>query len=273
MYPAEVLTAVASSLPVLVTGASSGIGEEFARQLAERGHDVTVVARRKDRLEALAADLTKKWKVAVTPLALDLSTDEGIAAVKKHLDASGPWILVNNAGFGTRGRFAELDPAAEFRQVKLNVGALHQLTEAVIPLCKSVGEGGVINVASTAAFQPVPYMSTYAATKAFVLHFTEGLAVELKGTGVRVQVLCPGPTRTEFEEVAGDIPSRFGSMAAARAMSPEAVVRASLKAFDLNHTICTPGAANALMVNGSRFAPRSAVRRLVAPLFSPRSEA
>jgi len=256
---------------VLVTGASSGIGEEFARQFAERGHDMTVVARRADRLEALAGELSKKWKVAVTPLAADLSTDEGVATVEKHLATAGPWILVNNAGFGTRGRFAELDPATEIQEVRLNVVALHRLTAAVLPLCKQVGEGGVINVASTASFQPVPYMSTYAATKAFVLHFSEGLAVELKGSGVRVQVLCPGATRTEFEEVAGDNPTIFGAMAAARAMSPEAVVRASLRAFDANRTICIPGAANALMINGSRFAPRSAVRRIVAPLFSPRS--
>jgi short-subunit dehydrogenase len=265
-----VLSAVASSLPVFVTGASSGIGEEFARQFAERGHDLTIVARRLDRLEALAAELSKKWKVAVTPLAADLSTDEGIAAAKSHLSNAGPWILVNNAGFGSRGRFVELDPARETQEVRLNVVALHELTAAVLPLCKQVGEGGLINVASTAAFQPVPYMSTYAATKAFVLHFTEGLAVELKGTGVRVQVLCPGATRTEFEDVAGEVPSRFGAMAAARAMSSEEVVHASLKAFDRNRTICVPGTTNALMINGARLAPRSAVRRLVAPLFTPR---
>jgi uncharacterized protein len=264
------LSAVASSLPVLVTGASSGIGEEFARQFAQRGHDVTILARRQDRLETLASELGKRWKVTVTPLAADLSTDEGIATAQQHLAASGPWILVNNAGFGTRGRFVELDAAREAQEVRLNVTALHTLTAAVLPLCKELGEGGVINVASTAAFQPVPYMSTYAATKAFVLHFTEGLAVELKGSGVRIQVLCPGATRTEFEDVAGDIPSRFGAMAAARAMSPEQVVTASLRAFDRNHTICTPGLANSLMVNGARLAPRGAVRRLVAPLFSPR---
>ncbi|MBU6429806.1 MAG: SDR family oxidoreductase [Cyanobacteria bacterium REEB65] len=260
------MRAISSAIPVVVTGASSGLGAQFARQFARRGHDVTLVARRIDRLEALAKSLEREFSITATPMQSDLETVQGRDAVAETVRHSGPWILVNNAGFGTRGRFVELDGRRESAEVALNVLAVTELTAAALPGCVDVGEGGVINVASIAAFQPLPYMANYAATKAFVLHFTEALGVELHGTGVRVQALCPGPTRTEFGDVAGNA----RELNAARPMTAERVVSASLKAFDRNRTICLPGAVNTALSLGSRFAPRAAVRRTAAMMFAPR---
>src|SRR5437870_667802 len=155
---------VPAAVPVLVTGASSGIGAAFARRFAERGHDVTVVARRLDRLEELAKESRPAGSGTVTALAADLETSDGRAAVSTLLTSNGPWILVNNAGFGTRGRAADLDAERERAEVQLNVVALQALTLAVLPALIRAGGGGVINVASTAAFQPLPYMATYGAT-------------------------------------------------------------------------------------------------------------
>lgn len=257
---------VPASVPVLVTGASSGIGEEFARQLAARGHDVTLVARRSDRLQALARTLRHDHKVKVSVHPADLETARGRAAVVAMLQTGGPWLLVNNAGFGTRGRFVDLDAKREQAEVTLNVVALHELTAAVLPGNVAAGRGAVVNVASTAAYQPIPYMATYAATKAFVLHFTEAVAQELHGTGVRAMALCPGPTRTEFDDVAG-VQSLFDK---SLPMSADAVVRSALGALDRGHAICVPGARNLLLAQGVRLVPRSALRRVVGGIFAPR---
>ena len=260
------LSAIPSSIPVCITGASSGFGEEFARQFAERGHDVTLVARRVDRLKRLAKEVRKDFGVTATPLEADLQTTEGRGAVASVLREGGPWLLINNAGFGTHGRFAELDAQREVDETTLNVVAVTELAAAVLPGCVEVGEGGLINVASTAAFQPLPYMATYAATKAFVLHFTEALAVELRGTGVRIQALCPGPAKTEFGDVAGNA----REIDRLRPMTADRVVAASLKAFDKNRTICVPGTLNAVGANTVRLAPRTVVRRVAGPIFKPR---
>ncbi|HEX4754376.1 MAG TPA: SDR family oxidoreductase [Candidatus Dormibacteraeota bacterium] len=257
---------VPASVPVLVTGASSGIGEEFARQLAARGHDVTLVARRSNRLQALARTLRHDHKVKVSVHPADLETAQGRAAVVAMLRTRGPWLLVNNAGFGTRGRFVDLDAEREQGEVALNVVALHELTAAVLPGNVAAGGGAVVNVASTAAYQPIPYMATYAATKAFVLHFTEAIAQELHGTGVRAMALCPGPTRTEFDDVAG-VQSLFDR---SLPMSADAVVRSALGALDRGHAICVPGARNALLAQGVRLVPRTALRRVVGGIFAPR---
>ena len=256
---------VPPSVHALVTGASSGIGEEFARQLAARGHDLTLVARRTERLQALARELRGQHSVKVSVHTADLATAAGRRPVATMLRTKGPWLLVNNAGFGSRGRFSDLDPAREAEEVELNVVALHELTAAVVPGNVAARAGAVVNVASTAAYQALPYMATYAATKAFVLHFTEALAVELKGTGVRAMALCPGPTRTEFEDVAG-VSALFDKSVP---MSAAAVVRSALRTLDRGHAICVPGAHNLVLAQGNRLVPRAAVRRIVAAIFSP----
>lgn len=255
---------VPPTVPALVTGASSGIGEEFARQLAERGHDLTLVARRIDRLEALARSLRDDHHVTVTVLAADLRTAAGREPVAALLRATPPWLLVNNAGFGTRGRFVDLDPAREHDEVQVNVVALHELTAAVVRGNVETGAGAVVNVASTAGYQAIPHMATYAATKAFVLHFTEALAQELHGTGVRALALCPGSTRTEFEDVAG-VSDYFSK---SLPMSAAAVVRSALRALDRGHAISVPGAHNQVLALSSRLVPRSALRPVVARIFA-----
>ena len=255
--------AVPASVPALVTGASSGIGEEFARQLAARGHDLVLVARRKDRLEALARELRRDHRVAVDVLAADLETAAGRRRTRERLASGGAWLLVNNAGFGSRGPFARADASRERAEVMVNVVALHELTAAVVPANVAAGGGAVVNVASTAGYQPIPYMATYAATKAFVLHFTEALAEELRGTGTRALALCPGPTRTEFDTVAGVSALFERSMP----MSSAAVVRSALRALDRGRVICVPGLHNLVLAQGPRLVPRSALRRLMAPVF------
>lgn len=257
---------VPPSVPALVTGASSGLGADFARQLAARGHAVTVVARRAERLEALAGELRRDHGTDVTVLAADLETDAGCAPAVEMLSSGTPWLLVNNAGFGSRGRFVDLDAGREAGQVRLNVVALHTLTAAVLRHNVAAGQGAVVNIASTAAYQAVPYMATYAATKAFVLHFTEALAQELRGTGVRALAVCPGPTRTEFETVAG-VESIFDK---SMPMSSAAVVRIALRALDRGQAISVPGPHNLVLAQGNRLVPRALVRRVVGRLYAPR---
>ena len=182
------------------------------------------------------------------------------------LRIKGRWLLVNNAGFGTRGRLVDLDIERGLAEVQLNVVALHELTAAVLRGNVASGAGAVVNVASTAAYQAIPYMGTYAATKAFVLHFTEAIAQELHGTGVRAMALCPGPTRTEFEEVAG-VQSYFNRSSP---MNSDAVVRSALRALDRGHVICVPGVHNLILAQGVRLVPRTALRRVIAGVFAPR---
>ncbi len=258
--------AVPTTIPVLVTGASSGIGREFARRFAERGHPVTVVARREERLEELAAELRGRHQVAADVLVADLETARGRQSVARLLRAGGPWVLVNNAGYATRGRLSDLEASRERAEVQLNVVAMHELTLTVLPGLLEAREGGVINVASTAAFQPLPYMATYGATKAFVLHFTEALAEELRGTGARAMALCPGPVRTEFADVAGV----NDYMEMARPMSAPRCVSIALRAFDRGAAVAVPGALNAALALGPRLAPRVAVRRVTSAIFHPR---
>jgi short-subunit dehydrogenase len=249
-----------------VTGASSGIGEQFAHQLAARGHDLTLVARRVERLQSLARTLRRDHKVEVTVHPADLETTDGRGPVAELLRSRGAWLLVNNAGFGTRGDFAQLDPERELAEVQVNVVALHELTVAAVQANVAAGAGAVVNVASTAAYQPIPHMATYAATKAFVLHFTEAIAQELHGSGARAMALCPGPTRTEFGEVA-EVEGLFDK---SMPMSAASVVKSALRALDRGHAICVPGLHNLILAQGPRLAPRSAVRRIVGPIFASR---
>jgi uncharacterized protein len=183
----------------LITGASSGIGEEFAKQLAARGHDLILVARRKDRLEHLAEHLPTYAHV----IECDLGSEA--AKLPEHVAKLGVEVhmLVNNAGFGLRGHFTELNAAREAEMVRVNCEAVVTLTHAFVPAMVKRRRGGVITVASTAGMQPLPYETTYAATKAFAISFMEALSMELRGTGVRALVVNPGPVRTEWQQVAG----------------------------------------------------------------------
>jgi short-subunit dehydrogenase len=249
-----------SATPVtLITGASAGLGVEFARQLAGRGQKLVLVARRKDRLEALAVELANARAVA-----MDLSEAGSTAALMADVETAGEHIetLVNNAGFGLRGRFAELDAARQREMIDLNVTSLTELCRAVVPGMIERRSGAILNVASTAAFQPGPNLAVYFATKAFVLSITEALHQELKRSGIKVSALCPGPTRTEFGEVAGVTNAAFDKFAA----DAPAVVAAGLKGLERNKAVVIPGLTNKLSAQSSRLIPRAAMRRIVASL-------
>jgi short-subunit dehydrogenase len=244
----------------LITGASAGLGEEFARQLARRGRRLVLAARRKDRLDELAKELGNARAVAT-----DLSRKDATAKLMADLEANGEAVdlLVNNAGFGLIGRFAELDAERQRAMIDLNVGTLADLCRAVAPAMIERGSGAILNVASTAAFQPGPKMAVYFATKAFVLSFSEALHEELKPHGIRVACLCPGPTRTEFGDVAG-----FGGngLFDKVAMNAAEVVRAGLKGLDSNHAVVVPGWMNKITAASTRFAPRPVVRKIAGAI-------
>jgi short-subunit dehydrogenase len=244
----------------LITGASAGLGVEFARQLSKRGHRLVLAARRKERLDQLAKELGNARSIAV-----DLSKKDAAAKLMADIEAAGEEveILVNNAGFGLIGRFAELDAKRERQMIDLNVGTLTDLCRAVAPQMIARKSGGILNVASTAAFQPGPKMAVYFATKAFVLSLSEALHEELKPHGVRVTCLCPGPTRTEFGEVAG-----FGGngLFDRVAMNAPEVVEAGLKALDHNRAVIVTGLVNKIGAASTRFAPRALVRKIAGSI-------
>jgi short-subunit dehydrogenase len=244
----------------LVTGASAGLGVEFARQLSKRGHRLVLAARRKERLEELAAELGN-----ARALAIDLSRPEAVTELIADIEGAGEDVdlLINNAGFGLIGRFAELDAKREREMIDLNVGALTDLCRAVAPRMIARKSGGILNVASTAAFQPGPKMAVYFATKAFVLSLSEALHEELKPHGIKVSCLCPGPTRTEFGEVAG-----FGgnSLFDRVAMRVDDVVRQGLNGLDRNRAVVVTGWLNKLGAASTRFAPRPAARKIAGSI-------
>jgi hypothetical protein len=244
----------------LITGASAGLGVEFAKALAERGHRLVLVARRKERLEELAKELGKARAVA-----LDLSKAGAAAKLMADIEKNGETVdmLINNAGFGLIGKFAELDAQRERQMIDLNVATLTDLCRAVAPQMIKRRSGAILNVASTAAFQPGPKMAVYFATKAFVLSLSEALHEELKPHGIKVSCLCPGPTRTEFGDVAG-----FGGngLFDRVAMESPAVVKAGLDGLDRNKAVIVPGWMNKLTANSGRFAPRSVVRKIAGAI-------
>jgi uncharacterized protein len=241
----------------LVTGASAGIGEQFARQLPQRGVALTLVARRAERLEELAAELD----VDVEVLPADLTEDDGRARVEQRLrrDDAPVDLLVNNAGFGTYGSFTDLDLERQSQMVDLNATTLLRLSHVALAAQLARGVGGLINVGSTAGFQPDPHAATYGATKAFVRSFTEALAEEVRGTPVRVMLLAPGFTTTEFQDVAG---IEAGVLPGPAQMSAGPVVAAALRDFARGRTVCVPGAANTMMRLGADVAPSSLSRRV-----------
>lgn len=243
----------------LVTGASSGIGHAFCQQLAREKWRLVLVARRAERLEAIAKQLEQEHGAEVEVFPADLTSAGELASVEGLL-ATDPTLelLVNNAGFGTSGAFAGLDPDREESEIRLNVLALVRLARAALPGMIERGRGGVINVSSMASFTPLPFTTTYAATKAFVTSFSEGLYEELRGTGVTVQALCPGFTRTEFQDVAG---VEDTGLPDAAWQEPDEVVAASLKALEGGEAVVVPGLANQATANVASALPRSLVRR------------
>ncbi|HEY4396232.1 MAG TPA: SDR family oxidoreductase [Acidimicrobiia bacterium] len=254
----------------LVTGASSGIGSAFAHALAARGDDLVVVARDDTRLEELAAALEKEHGTDVEVLASDLTTKKGMGVVEARLESAEPPIdlLVNNAGMGTFGKFSELPRETEARVIRLNVLALAQLSHAALPGMIERGRGGIINVSSLAGHQPTPLNATYGGTKAFVTSFSHALHEELRGTGVKVTVVCPGFTRTEFQERAG---LDSGSVPSFMWQKPEAVVEAALRAYEHGRAVCVPGALNQAGAIFSSALPAGITRRIAGAVV-PRVE-
>jgi len=239
----------------LITGASAGLGAEFARQLSAKGQRLVLVARRRERLDELAAELGN-----ARALALDLSQPGAAARLMADIAGHDESIdlLVNNAGFGLSGQFAELDGERQREMIDLNCGALAELARAVLPAMIARQAGGILNVASTAAFQPGPGMAVYFATKAFVLSFSEALHDEAKPHDIKVSCLCPGPTRTEFRSVSGfDPKGRLAKLSADAA----SVVWAGLKGLERNQAVVVPGLSNKIISQAHRLLPRAVMRR------------
>jgi short-subunit dehydrogenase len=241
----------------LITGASAGLGAEFARQCAARGEELALAARRRDRMEALAREIGGKVHI----FEADLAREGSAASLIAELEAEGLEVgtLINNAGFGLAGKFADRPLPRLSEMIDLNSRTLVELCHLVLPGMRERGAGAILNVASTAAFQPGPNMAVYYATKAFVLSFTEALHHELKGSGIKVSALCPGPTESEFGEVA-----QSRSPTLERMKGPaDAVVRAGLRGLDRNKAVVIPGLANKVTAQASRFLPRASMRRIV----------
>lgn len=246
----------------VVTGASAGIGLAFAERLARDDYDLVLVARGRERLDAVAKRLRESRGVEVEVLAANLAHSDELRAVEERVASDATLdLLVNNAGFGTVGPFAELDADREEEEIRLNVIALVRLTRAALPGMISRSHGEIVNVSSLAAFQPDAFNATYGATKAYVNSFTEAVHEELRETGVRVQVLCPGFTRTEFQQRAGIDVSQVPEFAW---MTPEAVVEASLDGLKRGQLVCIPGLGNRAIAAASSLMPRSVSRRVAA---------
>ncbi|KAB1654322.1 SDR family oxidoreductase [Pseudoclavibacter chungangensis] len=243
---------------VLITGASSGLGVEFANEFARRGADLVIVARRRERLEELAERLRREHGTTVHVVPLDLAAPDAAATLRARTDELGVRIehVVNNAGFGMQGEFADADPERIDEMVRLNIGALVAVTRAYLPDLVAAGTGTVVNIASTASYQPCPTMAVYGATKAFVLSFSEAIASEVHEHGVTVLAVSPGPTRTEFFEVATGRSESPGFMQTA-----SQVVATAFRALDRARPPYSviSGLGNAVGALGARFLPRRAV--------------
>lgn len=249
----------------LITGASAGIGSELAKLFAADKHDVVLVARRQDRLQALAQELERTHGIRAHALACDLASAGAVTALVKQLAERGLEIdfLVNNAGFGTLGPFSERELEREVAMIELNVTAVVRLTRELVAPMLARRRGRILTVGSTAGFQPGPYMATYYATKAFVNSFSEALAYELRGTGVSATLLCPGPTLTEFGEISGVAKSALFSASVANAAD---VARTGYRAMHAGKVVAIYGAVNWLGVQLLRIGPRAWVRAISAAL-------
>ena len=246
---------------VVVTGASSGIGRCFAEKLAPLAEELVVVARDRARLEALASELESAHRCRVTVEVADLSSEADCRRLAASLEANTPDLLINNAGYGTRGPFAELPIEEEIREVSTNVLAPMRLLRACLPGMLERNSGAVIQVSSLASELSAPFAATYGATKAFLTHFTESVYEELRESDVRIQALLPGFTRTEFQRRAGVEASKVPDFAW---MSPDAVVAASLASLCRDEAVCIPGRRYKALHGLTRFIPRGPLRKGLA---------
>jgi short-subunit dehydrogenase len=237
----------------VITGASSGFGAIFADLLAKRGLSLLLAGRDEARLDAVAQRVRQTTGIDVELVVGDLGTESGVDALAARLEGRTIEVLVNNAGFGTYGRFSELDAGREHELVAVNVDALVRLTHAVLPGMLARGRGGIVNVASTIAFQPGPYQATYGASKAFVLSLSQALWAETRGSGVTVTALCPGPTRTGFVDALGSDVSHTAIYR--RLAAPEPVVAAGLRGMDKGRAVVVPGWRLRVMATGGRLTP------------------
>lgn len=249
----------------LVTGASAGIGEVFARRLAQRKRDLVLVARRKDRLDAIAEALRETYKVRVEVLPADLADSTSPRTLLDQINERDLYVdmLVNNAGFGFGGRFENMPLETLQSLLKVNIDALAMLCHVFLPGMLDRKRGTILNVASVGAFQPVPFFSVYAASKAFVVSFSEALAEEVRSRGVTVSCLCPGSTTSEFETVAKlDVEGFRWTYATA-----ESVVDAGLAGADRGHAVTVPGAINQMQVGIAKISPRFVVAKVAGLIF------
>lgn len=247
----------------LITGASAGIGAEFARLLGAEGETLVITARRQDRLEALADELRRAHGVRVECIVADLARKESADLVAEKIGALGLEVgtLINNAGFGLTGAFADQPTDRVIEMLELNIVALTRLTRIFLPNMRARRAGGIINAASTAAFLPGPYMSAYYASKAYVLSFSEALAHELRGSGVVVTALCPGPTQTEFQKIAGMAET---PLLRRLSMSSREVARLGLAGHRAGKAVVITGIGNKLTPFAARLVPRSLMARIAA---------
>jgi short-subunit dehydrogenase len=247
----------------LITGASSGIGEVFARKLAAQGHNLLLVARSEDRLINLCNELGRSKSTHAQYVAMDLSERDATARLFEETQKRGLEIdfLINNAGFGSMGEFTKLDLDHELNMIDLNVRSLVELTHRFLVPMRERKRGSIINVASTAGFQPVPFMATYAATKAFVLSFSEALAEENRPFGIKIMALCPGVTDTNFFDAA-----KIQRPPARISQTPDAVVETALRALARGKSSVVSGWTNFIMIQGERLTPRSVVTRIAGTM-------
>ena len=241
----------------IVTGASSGIGHELAKLLARDGYPLLLVARSRDKLETISQALSEQYRVQVTPLPVDLATPHAAQQIAEFLESDGRSIdvLINNAGLGTFGLFHEQPIDKILNLLAVNIVALTELSRRLLPRMIDQGHGRIMNVASTAAFQPGPLMAAYYASKAYVLHFSEAIAEELRGTGVTVTALCPGPTTTGFEESAEMQGSKLFS--SSRVMTAEQVAEIGYRGMQAGRAVVIPGFMNRFLAWATRLPPRS----------------
>lgn len=254
---------------VLVTGASSGIGADLARAFARRGRDLALAARSRQRFDELARELAAAYGVQVRVVAADLASSGAAAAIHSTLRADGVEVetLVNNAGFGLRGAFVELDPRRQSDMIQVNVAALTELCRLFAQDMVRRGSGRILNVAGLAGVMPGPGMAVYCATKAYVLSFTEALANELRGTGVAVTCLSPGPTETRFGDVAGFSALRLFRLSAP--MSPAVVAEAGRAALERGARLAVPGWRNRLLAASARLVPARTAAAMARYMLAP----
>ena len=257
----------------VVTGASSGLGRGLAAGLADRGMSLVLTGRNEARLDETAHQIRRAAPVVkIETVAADLSSRSGVSALLDHVGDRPIEVLVNNAGFGSYGPFAEADPDREADEVAVDVGTVVTLARAFLPGMLARGSGGILNVASTIAFQPAPYQAVYGANKAFVLSFSQALWAEARAAGVAVTALCPGPTRTGFVDALGAADA--GHTAIYRRLAdPEPVIKAGLRALDQGQAVVIPGVRNKVIAASGRFMPREWLTRVSARLLRPASTA